>query len=106
MCVLWIAQTVAHIYLIHLPVVVVSQAFRIRHDNNTLGQPIIWLFLGAFLASNSQLALKLFYETILRVAFVVNYRAHLPANDAIPIHGMDVGCLLCTSDHRLDLSQG
>lgn len=85
---------------------VVSQAFRIRHDNDALGQPIIWLFLGAFLASNSQLALELFYEAILRVAFVEDYWAHLPANNAIPVHGMDIGRLLGTSDHRLDLSQG
>lgn len=96
---------IALIYLVNLPVVVLPRALGIRHYNDPLSQPIVWLFFGPLLASNSQLALKLLNETVLGAALVEDEWAHLPADKAIPVHGVNVGGFLGASNHRLDLRQ-
>lgn len=76
-----------------------TEALGLACDHDTLGQPIVRLFPPPLRAADAKLALKLFYEAVLRSVLVHNDGSHLPAQVTISGHGMHVGSFLSAPNH-------
>lgn len=96
-------------YLIHQMIwSLLSHLLRVGHDNDPFCQPVIWRLLAAdrpLAAANTQLALQLLNESVLRVALVHDDGSHFAPQQTVPVHGVHVGGLLRATDDRLQLQK-
>lgn len=72
---------------------------RFGHDDDALRQPVVTLFTPPLRASDPELSLQLLDEAVLRGVLVHDDGSHLPAQVTVSEHGVNVGRLLCASDH-------
>lgn len=93
-------------YLIHRRGSLLTCALRIRHNDHSLGHPIVGLLAAPGLwAYDAKFALQLLDKAVLGVALVEDAGPQLAPDQALAVHGVHVGRLLGASDHRLELRE-
>lgn len=77
----------------------------VGHNNDSLCQPIIWLFTpdASLCSPNSQFSLQFLNEPVLRVALIHNDRPHFTSQHSLSKHWMHIGGLFGATDNWLKL---